>query len=297
MAFLMSQDAIPFYHLYGETFLQWEPGSVHLESIVSRSRILGWEIKPHRHHKLAQIICVFGNAWHIELDDARYFLNGNWLVMIPPGVVHGFQFEPDTQGFVLSINSDFLAELSASGEVPTANDALWAPQPVEFSDERYIEQFRQVLLSLDDEIQHAEADSRSAISNLLQLLFINVRRQQRLTSLHSESSSRETKILVKFRALIDAQYQQHNSVKDYADQLFISVSTLSRICQTVLKTSPKQVIRQRVMNESKRRLIYTRQSIDDIAFTLGYKDVGYFCRQFKQQTGLTAGEYRKQHAV
>lgn len=297
MARRVSQESIPFYHLYGETFLQWEPGSIHLESIVSRSRILGWEIKPHRHHKLAQIICVFGHAWQVELDDARYDLSGNWLVMIPPGVVHGFHFEPDTQGFVLSVNSDFLAELAATGEDPSAYDALWAPQPVEFSDERHIEQFRQLLVSLDDEIKRAESDSRSAVNHLLQLLFINIRRQQRLESIYSESSSRETRILVKFKALIEAHYQQHLSVKAYADLLFISVSTLARICQSVLNSSPKQIIRQRLMNESKRRLIYTRQSIDDIALTLGYKDVGYFCRQFKQQEGITAGEYRKRHAV
>ncbi len=297
MVFGVTQELIPFYHLYGETFMQWEPGSVHIESIVSRSRILGWEIKPHRHHKLAQIICVFDGEWNVELDDARFNLSGNWLVMIPPGVVHGFQFEPDTQGFVLSINSDFLAELLINSEMPSAQEALWLPQPVEFSDARYIVQFQQVLLSLDDEIKRGEADSRTAIVHLLQLLFINIRRQQRLESLQSDSSSRESKILVKFRALIEAHYHQHLSVKDYADKLFISVSTLARICQAVLNTSPKHVIRQRLMNESKRRLIYTRQSIDDIAITLGYKDVGYFCRQFKQQEGITAGEYRKQHAV
>lgn len=293
----VTQELIPFYHLYGETFMQWEPGSVHIESIVSRSRVLGWEIKPHRHHKLAQIICVFDGEWNVELDDARFNLSGNWLVMIPPGVVHGFQFEPDTQGFVLSINSDFLAELSINSEVPSAQEALWRSQPVEFSDARNIVQFQQLLLSLDDEIKRGEADSRTATVHLLQLLFINIRRQQRLESLQSDSSSRESKILVKFRALIEAHYTQHLSVKDYADKLFISVSTLARICQTVLNTSPKHVIRQRLMNESKRRLIYTRQSIDDIAITLGYKDVGYFCRQFKQQEGITAGEYRKQHAV
>ena len=51
---------------------------------------------------------------------------------------------------------------------------------------------------------------------------------------------------------------------------------------------------QRLISEARRRLVYTQQTLDEIALTLGFKDTGYFCRFFKQMEGTTAGEFRQQ---
>lgn len=291
------QDAIPFYDLYGESFLRLEPGFVHLENIASRSKDLGWEIKPHRHSKLAQIICVFDNTWTVEMDDTSHRLSGNWLVVIPPGIVHGFHFAPDTRGWVLSINSDVFNEQELAQDIGEGSEHIWSPHTIEFRDHKQIQRFETLLAMLKEELQFNEAGVKLTVGLLLKLIFVTIARQQHLDRIHSEAGSRETRILLKFRELIEQHYQQHLSVQDYADQLYISVSTLTRICQQHLQESPKKVIRQRLLSEAKRRLIYTKQSIDDIALTLGYKDVGYFCRQFKNQEGLTAGAFRKQSQI
>lgn len=105
----MTDNSIPFYDLYGEAFIRQEPNVAHVEDIATRSRGLGWEIAPHRHNRLSQFIAVFDGQWAVDLDDKHHQLQGNWLVLIPAGVVHGFHFASNTQGFVLSLNDSLLA--------------------------------------------------------------------------------------------------------------------------------------------------------------------------------------------
>jgi len=67
---MVSKSAdIPFYDLYGESFLKLSADFVHLEDIRARSAGLEWEISLHRHAKLLQILCVFDNNWTVQLDD------------------------------------------------------------------------------------------------------------------------------------------------------------------------------------------------------------------------------------
>ena len=84
------------------------------------------------------------------------------------------------------------------------------------------------------------------------------------------------------------------TIDEYAEKLFVSVSTLSRICRQQLSQTPKRLVHQRLISEARRRLVYTQQTLDEIALTLGFKDTGYFCRFFKQMEGTTAGEFRQQ---
>jgi len=57
---------------------------------------------------------------------------------------------------------------------------------------------------------------------------------------------------------------------------------------------PKRLIDERLHSEAKRRLMYTRQPLAEIAYTLGFKDYPYFSRFFRNLEGITAGTYRKQ---
>jgi len=83
-------------------------------------------------------------------------------------------------------------------------------------------------------------------------------------------------------------------VSRYAEQLHISTSTPGRLCHRLLGSAPKHLIDQRLLSEFRRRLVYTRQSLEEIAYTLGFRDYPYFSRFFRQRQGITPGEYRKQ---
>ncbi len=50
------------------------------------------------------------------------------------------------------------------------------------------------------------------------------------------------------------------------------------------------------IEEARELLTETSQSILDIALAVGYSNQNYFSIQFRKLTGLTAGEYRRQHA-
>lgn len=289
----MIDNAIPFYDLYGEAFIRQEPNVAHVEDIATRSRGLGWEIAPHRHNRLSQIIAVFDGQWTVDLDDSHHELHGNWLVLIPAGVVHGFHFASNTQGFVLSLNDSLLAgQNDATAGVLSA--LVWKPQALEFKDARQIDRFCSYIKLLKHELTADEVAQNLAVTHLIQLILVTVLRQQRLQAMTLSSASRESTILLKFRALIEQHYMQHLAVKDYAEHLHISISKLNRLCQTLLSDSPKAIIHQRLVIEAKRRLIYTKQSVEEIAEVLGFNDPAYFSRFFKQMVGVTAGAFRQQ---
>ena len=53
------------------------------------------------------------------------------------------------------------------------------------------------------------------------------------------------------------------------------------------------LIRQRVLTEAKRQLIFTTLAINEIAYDLSFSDPSHFARFFRQQTGTTPQAFRE----
>jgi AraC family transcriptional activator of pobA len=51
-------------------------------------------------------------------------------------------------------------------------------------------------------------------------------------------------------------------------------------------------LRQRVLTEAKRQLVFTNLAIGEIAYDLAFADPSHFGRFFKKQTGKTPQEFR-----
>ncbi|MFO8087922.1 MAG: AraC family transcriptional regulator [Bacteroidales bacterium] len=58
-------------------------------------------------------------------------------------------------------------------------------------------------------------------------------------------------------------------------------------------TIEKYIILQKI-EKAKELLIYNRQTISEIAYTLGYSSVSHISRQFREVTGMTPSEFRSQ---
>ena len=128
---------------------------------------------------------------------------------------------------------------------------------------------------------------------LVNMILMTLKRQKEhdLAITH-HPEPRKAKLVMRFKALLDQHYREHWTVKNYAEALYVSTSTLSRSCKEYTGSAAKMLILDRVLLEVKRRLIYTHEPLDQMAYTLGFKDPAYFSRFFKKQEGVTLSHYR-----
>jgi AraC family transcriptional regulator, arabinose operon regulatory protein len=87
-----------------------------------------------------------------------------------------------------------------------------------------------------------------------------------------------------------------NASIDYevlARELGMSARSLRRNFRRSLGVSPHQFVINQRIHAARQRLLSTDVPIKEIARELGYADVFYFGRQFKQQTGVSPAAFRR----
>ena len=285
---------IPQFDLYGESSLNQDPGFVHIENISARSSENGWLIKPHRHGKMFQLLCMYDGCVDVQFDDKSERLKGSWVITIPPGVVHGFKFTPNKQGIVLTLAEPILTDQSQQKSQLFIDDLSSATQSIEFHEKDVLlQQLQQYLVLIESEIKHSDIGQHLMLEWLVRMVMITLRRQLGKRQLAATNSQNNNQLLALFRQLLDQHYQQQWKVQQYASAMNISVSTLNRLCHESIGVSTKAVIQERIVLEAKRKLIYTRESLSQIAYSLGYLDPAYFSRFFKKMTDSAPSEYRQ----
>ena len=84
----------------------------------------------------------------------------------------------------------------------------------------------------------------------------------------------------------------HMDLNDLALTANLSVSHFSRLFKDEFGESPKHYLIRQRMEKAKDLLKNTTQSAQSIAKELGYDNIYFFYRQFKQHTGMTSSEFR-----
>lgn len=85
------------------------------------------------------------------------------------------------------------------------------------------------------------------------------------------------------------------SVSEMAQECNVSESYLRRQFKLYSGMSPARYIRTRKIMSAKNLLRYSDLSLKEIAARLAAEDISYFCRIFRQETGMTPSQYRKLH--
>lgn len=85
-----------------------------------------------------------------------------------------------------------------------------------------------------------------------------------------------------------------HSVEDMAQSSGYSVSHFRSICQKITGQKPSDVLIKIRIERAKHLLRNSELSIGMIAESLGYENIYYFSRQFKEITGTTASGFRNQ---
>ncbi|WP_052092324.1 helix-turn-helix domain-containing protein [Paenibacillus sp. FSL H7-0357] len=108
----------------------------------------------------------------------------------------------------------------------------------------------------------------------------------------------ESTLMDDILAYVDQQFADYTlSLEHVALKFAISTSYLSRSFKEKTGSNFSQYIWQRRVDEVIRLLENTSAPLKEIIEQVGYLDAPNFIRKFKKETGLTPGQYRKDHAL
>lgn len=108
----------------------------------------------------------------------------------------------------------------------------------------------------------------------------------------------ESSLMDDILAYVDQQFADYTlSLEHVALKFAISTSYLSRSFKEKTGSNFSQYIWQRRVDEVIRLLENTSAPLKEIIEQVGYLDAPNFIRKFKKETGLTPGQYRKDHAL
>ncbi|HAV65029.1 MAG TPA: AraC family transcriptional regulator [Verrucomicrobiales bacterium] len=94
---------------------------------------------------------------------------------------------------------------------------------------------------------------------------------------------------------IRQHFREKILIMDVAAKAHLSVRQLDRRFQEILKMSPQEFITRLRIKTACEELSQGRDSILDIAVSLGFYDQSSFSLQFRRRMGITPLQYRKQH--
>ncbi len=281
---------IPSYELYGEAQAWPTPDLIHVESIADRSRLHNWEIKPHRHSGLFQLLWLREGQARCVLDDAQVRLGAGGMVLVPRHSVHGFRFSGGAEGMVITIAYPLLTR--AEGELARQVMAMSAPQVCDPSLWREHEGITTLLAMLaveyDAQREHRGLMLESlAVAALASLLRLSARGAGNTVAVRASGH------LTRFLAEVERRFREHLPLAHYAAHVGISAAHLNALCRAQTGRSALEMIHARLALEARRELVYTAMTIREISDALGFVDPAYFTRFFRRSTGLSPREFRQ----
>ena len=163
---------VPVFKLYGETTEWPTPDLIHCESIPERSQLHGWEIKPHRHADLLQLLYVQAGEAELEVEGQVRLVRSASLQVVPALCVHGFRFSRDVQGYVLSLARPLVEQLAA----PLGQQCLQSPMCYEVGEQRrYLDA---LFGSISQEYGRLEPARELMLQSLISVLLVAIARRQ-----------------------------------------------------------------------------------------------------------------------
>ncbi|MDH7460303.1 AraC family transcriptional regulator [Chitinophagaceae bacterium 26-R-25] len=96
---------------------------------------------------------------------------------------------------------------------------------------------------------------------------------------------------IDFKIAVETHLTEQLSINTIADNLTITTNHLYNIVKEFSGVSPKEFITNRLMLEAQRKLHYSKSSVKELAYELGFNDPDYFSRLFKKTTGKSISNY------
>lgn len=240
------------------------------------------------------ILGVKGNS-RLTVGYHDFTLEASSISIVPPHTVFSVKkFSPNFEAFFLLFKSDFVKKGFVKSEIMEEllfinpdYPPIFNLEKADFKDTLY--KFQKIQNEIGNQQPFCLEVSRLYV---LQILY-DYNRVCEICLLNSDKHiNREYQVMYEFRKLVDKNFPQIKTVKEYADLMCLTSKYISECVKNQTGLSALSLIHHRILLESEFLLTYSQLSIKEIADKLGFNSVSSFSRFFKEKKGISPVHYQ-----
>jgi AraC family transcriptional activator of pobA len=243
-----------------------------------------WRTEAMRSHSAPRLLFVAKGQGRITVAGLTSGYGPNNLIFIPARTMYGFEVGPSVFAQMLAIPASMVED--------------WPDEPVHLRLRDVIAQkeLAGIFDALEREIISDKSGQARAAQHHVGLLSVFFERQvanHPTDPATDRSRTASARLVAAFSDLVERDFRKHKGIADYAADLGVTPTHLTRCCRSTSGRSALRLLNDRVLYEARLLLRETSTPVQDIAQSLGYTSAAYFTRSFQQATGQTPTGFRR----
>ena len=257
---------------------------------------LSTNLDPTAPHPYFTILIINRLNTELMIDDYVFKNHNPSAIFISPGQHLFLTDKLDWEGYAISFNKDFYcieyhdSEVSCNGLLFVNNFSL--VQIILDNQQQAI--YNNTVKEIESEFKNEDPLQAEMLKNLLKNLLIRSNRLFRMQHTIGNVDDSNIDFARKFSELVEKNFRMYKKVENYAQMMNLASASLTKKLQKYGVESPSKIIRDRIITEAKRLLIYTEKTVKEISNILGFDDQYYFSRLFSKEAGISPSDYKKQ---
>lgn len=248
-------------------------------------------------HREYELVYVINGTLQCQICCNSITLQAGQALWIAPGILHGYDFEPNTQ----TATFVFLPDLFASEESLLFERFV---QPLRTMNAEYCMMdgshpwhtdaqtlIQDMIDNWEGSSETRELDIQLLTARFWSLLFKN--RNSMVTGNTSEATMRMQARYMSMTEFIAKHFHEKLMLEQISRAANISRSEALRCFRTLAGQTPVEYLLNYRLRQAQRLLLSTEKSITEIAQSSGFESVAYFDRVFRRAFGCTPRQMRR----
>lgn len=262
---------------------------------ITKETLNVYSKRPHKIKAGLFLLCAEGSV-QVSINLARYTINKyDFVTLVPSNFIQFHEISDDALFYFAGFSSEFMTNInfikSTMSFLPVITEHPVMPLDKSIA-QLYIDGYKLL-------IRAQSLAPPSIVNKNLIIAYLTIFMQGTAELYKNQGHwtngirSRTNEIYRKFIQLVVEHYTTEHSVSFYSSQLNLS---LPHFCTTIKKAiglTPLEIISSIITMDAKAQLSSTDLTVKEIAFSLGFNNLSFFNKYFRQHTGMTPQEYRR----
>ena len=240
-----------------------------------------WRVEAMRAYSEPLLLWFTRGQGRITIGGITRGYGAHNAILIPAGMMHGFDLGAQTSGSALFFGRAHGLDLPVDPVHLRLREV--GPQA----------ELAGIIEAIQRELESARPGHERAARFHLGLLGVFIERLSASAADEAPMPDAARRLARAYADLLEKNFRTGKGVADFARDLGVTPTHLTRVCNKTCGRSASDLLHDRLLFEARTLLIETRLPVQDVARTLGYTTPAYFTRAFQARTGRTPTDFRK----